>query len=143
MVKIQDFTAKSLKIDKMSYKHSSTYYIGYIIKRDSKYVNIHSVNSSHFIVNKVDGSIEEKLGSKYLNFALTDNNVELLKKYIELWDGIKNYIKKNKLGGECANDFIKVKFDSDDDLPLNKSLKFHNLTIIVRSVFEEDSKYYP
>ena len=34
-------------------------------------------------------------------------------------------------------------FDSDDDLPLNKQLKFPTMTIVVRSVFEEDDKYYP
>ena len=39
--------------------------------------------------------------------------------------------------------FIKIKYNSDDTLPLNKLLKFHMLTIIVRSVFEEDRKYYP
>ena len=38
---------------------------------------------------------------------------------------------------------MKIKFNSDDDLPLNKHLKFMNLTMIVRTVFEEDSKYYP
>ena len=38
---------------------------------------------------------------------------------------------------------MKIEFSSDNDLPLNKILKFHNLTIIVRSVFEEDGKYYP
>ena len=37
---------------------------------------------------------------------------------------------------------MKIKFSSDDDLSLNKILKLHNLTIIVRSVFEEDGKYY-
>ena len=37
---------------------------------------------------------------------------------------------------------MKTKFNSDDDLPLNEILKLHNLTIIVRSVFEEDGKYY-
>ena len=36
-----------------------------------------------------------------------------------------------------------IKFNSGDDLPLNKTLKLHNLTIVVRSVFEEDGKYYP
>ena len=40
-------------------------------------------------------------------------------------------------------EFMKIKFDSDDSLPLNKTLKLHNMTIIVRSVFEEDGKYYP
>ena len=38
---------------------------------------------------------------------------------------------------------MKIKFKSDDDLPLNKQLKFMNLTITVRTVFEEDGKYYP
>ena len=38
---------------------------------------------------------------------------------------------------------MKIKFNSDHDLPLNKILKLHMLTIIVRSVFEEDGKYYP
>ena len=36
-----------------------------------------------------------------------------------------------------------MKFNSDDDLPLNKPLKFHAVTIIIRSVFEEDDKLYP
>ena len=37
---------------------------------------------------------------------------------------------------------MKIKFNSDDNLPLNKILKLHNLTIAVRSVFQEDKKYY-
>ena len=35
------------------------------------------------------------------------------------------------------------KFNSDDNLPLNKPLKFHLMTITIRSVFEEDGKLYP
>ena len=38
---------------------------------------------------------------------------------------------------------MKIKFNSDDNLPLNKQLKFLSVTITVRSVFEEDSKHYP
>ena len=38
---------------------------------------------------------------------------------------------------------MKIKFSSDDDLPLNKQLKLMSLTIIVRTVFEEDGKCYP
>ena len=40
-------------------------------------------------------------------------------------------------------DFMKVKFNSDDNLPLNKTLKLHNMTIVIRSVFQKDDKYYP
>ena len=45
--------------------------------------------------------------------------------------------------GDYGKDFMKIKFDIDDDLPLNKLLKLHMLTIVVRSVFEEDGKFYP
>ena len=38
---------------------------------------------------------------------------------------------------------MKIKFDSDDSLPLNKTLKLYNMTIIVQCAFEEDGKYYP
>ena len=38
---------------------------------------------------------------------------------------------------------MKTKFNSDDDLPLTKPLKFHSVTIIIRSAFEEDSKLHP
>ena len=60
---------------------------------------------------------------KYLIFDSTDENKELLKKIL-------------------TRVIMKVKFNSDDDLLLNKPLKFHMMTIIIRSVFEEDGKLY-
>ena len=38
---------------------------------------------------------------------------------------------------------MKIAFNSNDDLPSNKSLKFHLMTITITSVFEEDGKLYP
>ena len=48
-------------------------------------------------------------------------------------------VEKFKYG----KDFMKIKFDPNDNLPLNKPLKFPTMTIIVRSVFEEDGKFFP
>ena len=69
----------------------------------------------------------------------------VLKKYTELWDGIKNEIETINSGkkGEYSKDFTKIKFNTHDNLPLNKLLKLHILTIIVRCIFEEDGKFYP
>ena len=63
----------------------------------------------------------------------------------EFWDGIRNEIKAINGGkkGEYGKDILKLKFDTDDDLPLNKPLKLPMLAIIVRSVFEGDGKVYP
>ena len=71
-----------------------------------------------------------------------------MKKYAGLWDEIKNEIKtinggKHDEYGEFEKDFMKIEFNSDDKLHLNIILSIYNMTIIVRSVFQEDHKYYP
>ena len=38
---------------------------------------------------------------------------------------------------------MKIKFSSDDNLPLNKPLKFYQMTVTIRCVFSEDNKLYP
>ena len=50
------------------------------------------------IIGKLDGHIEEKNGSKYLVLDSTDGNKEVLAKYTELWDGIKNEIETINVG---------------------------------------------
>ena len=133
-----------LKIDKKSYKNIGIYNIGYItIKKIDDCENIYSVNPLYLLVNHANGYIEEKGVNKYLIFDSTDENKELLKKYNDVWNGIKDKIKEVS-SGECdyEKDYMKIKFNSDDDLPLNKPLKFHNMTITIRSVFEEDGKLY-
>ena len=43
-------------------------------------------------IDEIDGFIEEKEGSKYLNVSVTDSNSEVLKKYAKIWGGIKDQI---------------------------------------------------
>ena len=146
IINLKDFDPNLLKIDKKSYKNIDIYYIGYItIKKIDDCENIYSVNPLYLLVNHASGYIEEKNGNKYLIFDSVDENKEVLKKYADVWDGIKNKIKAINGGKEndYEKDYMKIKFNSDDDLPLNKPLKFHVMTIIVRSVFEEDGNLNP
>ena len=77
-------------------------------------------------------------------FDSTDENKELLKKWNVVFDGIRDKIKAINDGKEndYENNYMKIKFNSDDDLPLNKPLKFRLVTITIRSVFKEDGKLY-
>ena len=78
-----------------------------------------------------------------------NENKALLKKYTDVWDRIKEEIKA--INGGKENDYgkyyMKIKFDSDDDFPLNKPLKFHAMTIIKEGgkpysqVFLDDALY--
>ena len=68
------------------------YYIGYVTKKPEYYID--SVNPLYLMINRADGFIEQKEGGKYLNIASTDRNSEVLKKYSEVWNGVKDYIEK-------------------------------------------------
>ena len=112
--------------------------------KDSDHAKINSVNQLYLIIGEVDGYIEESNGNRYLTFAFTDKNKKALEKYTRLWDEIKYHIQTINAGksGECNSieyekNYTKIKFNLDDDLSLNKIPKLHNLTIIVRSVFED------
>ena len=104
--------------------------------------NIYSVNPLYLRITHANGYIEEINENKYLIFDSIDENKELLKKYNDVFNGIRNKIKKIS-GDECdyEKDYMKIKFNSDDNLPLNKPLKFRLMTI--RSAFKEDGKLYP
>ena len=81
---------------------------------------------------------------KYLFFDSTDKNKELLKKCSDVFNGIRDKIKEvSSVECDYEKDYMKVKFNSDDNLPFHKPVKFHNMTITIRSVFEEDAKLYP
>ena len=85
----------------------------------------------------------KKNGNKYLNISDTNRNNEILKKYNQVFNGIKYHIKKiNDKGSEYDKDYIKIKFNTYDDIPLNKQLYFPTITVIIRDVFEKHSKYY-
>ena len=104
------------------------------------------MNPLYLHINHASEYIEEKHGNKQLIFDdSVDENKELLKKYTEIWCGIKSKIKVINGGKEndYEKDYMKIKFNSDDDMPLNKPLKFYTLTIIIKPVFEEDGRLYP
>ena len=88
--------------------------------------------------------LRKKNGNKYLVFNSADENKEVLNKCADIWNGIKNKIQAiNDIGeNNYVKDYMKIKLNSDDDLPLNKPLKFHVMALIVRSVFE-GGKLYP
>ena len=94
------------------------YYFGYVTKEPEYKIN--TANPLYLMIKRIDGFIKEGDGCKYLNIAIIDRNTEVLKKYSEVRDGIKDCIEKisDSELGEYDKDFMKIKFNSDDDIPL-------------------------
>ena len=102
------------------------------------------MNPLHLRIDHASGYIEEKDANKYLVFDSTVENKELLKKYNYVFNGTRDKIEEISSGEWDYEKYcMKIKLESDDDVPLKKSLKFHLMCITIRSVFEEDGKLYP
>ena len=139
IINIKNFDPNITKIDKKLLKNILIYYIGYVTIKDSKYVKINSVNPLYLIFNKVNGYFEEINGNKYLTLVPTNES-----KYEELWSKIRNSISSiTKKSVDCDEKYMKIKFNSDDELSLNKTIEVPSMAIVVRATFYKSSKYYP
>ena len=139
IIDVRNFQSNLLKIDKKPYKDIEIYYIGYItIKKISDYENIHSVNPLYLIFHSATGHFKEKYREKYLI-------LDSIEKYEEDFSGIKSEIETINGGKEMfyEKNYAKIGANTDDDLPLNKQLKFPTLTIIINWVFQNCKKLDP
>ena len=145
IIDIETFDSNMLKLDKKSYKNLDIYNIGYVtIKKIGYGYDINSVNPLYLRIDNANGYIEEINEDKYLVFDVTYENKKLLKRYDDVFNGIMDKIKKiDDDWLEYSKDYMKIKFSSDDNLSLNKPLKFYNMTVTIRCVFREDNKLYP
>ena len=105
-----------------------------------KYLNINSINPLYIIFGKVKGYFEGINRNKYLRLVPTNENKEKIKDYGELWSKIRDLIRSIH---DYDEKYIKIKFDSDDELRLNKTVEIPIMTAVVRFVFLENNKYYP
>ena len=112
--------------------------------KNSKYVKINSVNTLYLDFDKVNGYFQEINGSKYLMLVLTNESKEIIKKYGELWSKIRDWIVTVTNSLDDYNEkCMKIRFNSDDELPLNKTIDIPIMIILVWTVFDENKKYYP
>ena len=145
IIDIETFNSNMLKLDKKLYKDLDIYNIGYVkIKKNGYGYESNSVNPLYLCIDNANGYIEEVNEDKYLIFDVTDENKKLFKRYGDVFNRITDKIRETDDDWlEYAEDYTKIRFNSDDNLPLNKPLKFYNMTVTIRCVFSEDNKLYP
>ena len=112
--------------------------------KDSKYVKINSVSPLYLLFNEVNGYFEEINRNKYLTLVPTNESKEKILKCEELWIKIKGLTRSiTKNLDDYDEKYMKIKINSDDELPLNKAIEIPSMTIVVRAIFLENNKYYP
>ena len=134
LINIKNFNSNNLKLDKKSVLGNDVYYIGYITKKKPQ-GNVNGVNPLYLMINRIKGHFEEVDEDKYL--IISSENGDIMQKCQEVFDGIKEIMKKiNDYGYPIKYDdnYMKIKFNTDDHIPLNKIIYFPTITIIIRSV---------
>ena len=67
-----------------------------------------------------------------------------MKKYEELLSEIRDLIRsKTNNSDDYDEKYMKIKFNSDDDLPANKTLEISSMLIVIKAAFNENNKHYP
>ena len=119
-------------------KNILIYYTEYVTIKE--YVKSYGVNPLYLVFR--NGYFEEIDKSKYLTLVPTNKSKE--KKYEELWSKIRDLIRSiAKSFVDHDEKYIRIKFNLDDELPLNKTIEVSTLTIVVRATFLGNNNYYP
>ena len=97
--------------------------VEHVMVNDLRYVKIVSVNPLSLIIYGINGYIKESNRNKYLVLVPTDESKGTLKKFEELWKKVRDLIRSKPSNSDDYDEtYMKIKFDSDNDLPLKKTL---------------------
>ena len=135
-INIKKFYPSNIKIDETPYKNIFISYIGYETIKNSKYIKSDSLNPLYLIFNKVNGYFEEINGNKLLTLVPTNKSKEIIKQYEEMLSKFSYLIRPvTANSNDYDKKYMKIKFNLDDEVPLNKTIEIIGMIIVVRAVF--------
>ena len=90
----------------------------------------------YLIFNIVNGYFEEINGNRYLMLVPTNESKEKIKNYEELWSKIRDLTRSiTKTSDDYYEKYMKIKFNSDDELPVNKTIEIPSMTMFLELFF--------
>ena len=143
IINLDEFDESKIKVDKKDFNDIDIYYLGYEHKKKiSEYNVIDSVNPLYLRIISMNGQFEKgKDDAWYLIISYKDDVYE---KLMDIFESMKKKITE-KIWDlvEYDKDYIKIKFENDDILPVDKDVNIHMATITIRTIFAQDCKYHP
>ena len=137
IIYLNDFDCHLLKIVKRESRvDADIYFIGYIVKKPE--YDINSVNPLYLSIRHSLGHIENGSSDRYL--IIDESNKKMLNILNKLWKCVEDKIKSILKDSDkvtfvnfnvLIKDWDKLRFSSDIDLPLDTSIKFHSLTLVI------------
>ena len=128
-VNIFNFNSKGLSIPKAGSGETCIYYIDY--DKDPFYL----------VIDDLKGYFEENGNNKYLTMIFTSKCQKMI--YTRIWEEIKKVINEVDEFSNYDKNYDVISFDTDNILSLNSIINIYSMTIIIKSVFKDNNKFYP
>ena len=137
-----EFDESKIKVDKKDVNDIDIYYLGYEHKKKISECNvINSVNPLCLRIININGQFEKGKGDAWY-LVISDKDV--YRKVADIFEIIKNKITEKTWDVvEHDKDYMKIKFESNNIFPIDKDVNIYTATIIIRTIFAKDGKYYP
>ena len=129
LVNILDFNPERLNIEKTKSSETCIYYIKY------------DKDPFCLVINDLKGYFEQNENNKHLTLIFKSQRQKII--YTKIWEEIKNLINEVDEFSNYDKDYYAISFDTDDILSLNSIININSMTIIIKSVFKDNNKFYP
>ena len=140
IINLDQFDESKIRVDKKDFNAIDIFYLGYEHKKKISECNvINSVNPLYLKITDMKGQFEK--GKDDAWYLVISDKDDVYKKLVDIFESIKNKITWDVV--EYDNDYIKIKFESNNIFPTDKDINIHIATIIIRAIFAKDGKYYP
>ena len=143
IIDLDEFDGRKIKVDRKNFHGIDIYYLGYKQKKKITECNvINSVNPLYFRIIDIKGQFK-KGKSDNAWYLIIFGDTDVLGKFANIWKIIRAKIEENT-GGilQYDKDYMKIKFESNENLPIDNNANIHQVTIIIRSVFAQNGKFY-
>ena len=144
IIDLDEFDGSKIKVDKKNFNDIDIYYLGYEYKKKITECNeINSVNPLYLNTKDTKGQFV-KGKSDNVWYLIIFGDADVLRKFANIWKSIRAKIEENT--GDIVQydkDYMRIKFESNDNLPTDNIVNMHQVTIIIRSVFAQNGKFYP
>ena len=140
IINLDEFDESKIKVDKKDFNDIDIYYRGYKHKKKISECNvINSVNPLYLRIVDKKGQFEKGKDDPWY-LVISNKDVDI----VDILECIKNKITEKTWDAlEYGNDYMKIKFESNNVFPADKDVNIHVATIVIRAIFAKDGKYYP
>ena len=144
IIDLDEFDGSKIKVDKKNFNDIDIYYLGYEYKEKITECNkINRVNPLYLRITDMKGKFKKGKDDNVWYLTIF-GDINVLRIFLNIWKSIRAKIEENT-GGivQYDKDYMKIKFESNDNLPIDNIVNMHQVTIIIRSVFAQNGKFYP